>query len=184
MTIEELRIKRIAEAILPFLENESSILDIGCGNGDLGYFLKKNRKISYHGVDILEINSKNNNFITKSDMPYPFDDKSFDIVILILTLHHFSHPESGLLEAIRLSRKKILLLEDVPRSSLEKNLMKFVDYIGNRFVSKDIPLPFNFYNDHKWKSIFLKYNLRLNNTVNVYPLPFPRLNHYLYEVLL
>lgn len=182
--MKNLRIKRIGTAILNFLDTDTSILDIGCGNGDLGTFLNKQIKIAYHGVDIIDFKVDNSITFTKSTLPYPFKDKSFNTVLLILTLHHFEKPEEGLKEAIRLAKNKILLLEDVPRNKIERKMMEFVDYVGNRMVSKEIPVPFNFYDDQKWKELFKKYNLKLNSRVNVYPLPFPRLNHFLYEVLL
>mgnify|MGYP001582951226 CR=1 FL=1 len=185
MSLEELRIKRIGESLLPYLGNCSELLDIGCGNARLGIYLTEKLDIKYHGVDIVEQKLADNHILfTKSDLPYPFADKSFDVVLLILTLHHFEVPEAGFAEAIRLAKKKILLLEDVPRNQLEMLCMKIVDFTGNRLVSKDIPLPYNFYNDKKWKEIFKNNNLKLNDRSNVFPLPFPRLNHYLYEVLL
>lgn len=181
--LTQLRIKRIGNSVLPFLQEHDSLLDIGCGNGDLGQFIKTHQRISYHGVDLLNLSSsmpdKDFSF-TVSDMPYPFEDKSFDAVMAILVLHHFTSPEAGLLEAIRLSKSRILLLEDVPRHSFERQLMKGVDYIGNRLVSSDIPLPFNFLNDNQWQQLFEKYNLKLLDKLTVYPLPFPRLNHFLY----
>lgn len=183
MNLEELRIKRIGDSILSHLKEKSSILDIGCGNGKLGTYLSKKTNIYYHGVDIVKNKNPNNIIFTQSSFPYPFANKSFDTVIIILTLHHFDNPELGLEEAIRLSKNNILLLEDVPRNNIERKLMKVIDFVGNKWVSKEISIPFNFYSDEKWQSVFKKYNLTLKSKKNVFPLPFPRLNHYLYELL-
>jgi len=181
LSLKDLRIKRIGDSFINILEPNQNILDIGCGDGSLGKYIESMIDINYYGVDVVVQNTKNDKIFT-SNIPYPFKDKFFDIVILILTLHHFESPEKGFNEAIRLAKKKIVLLEDVPRNSLERNCMKIVDYVGNKIVSDDIPLPFNFYDDKKWKEIFNKNNLKLVNRKNVYPLPFPRLNHYLYEI--
>lgn len=184
MSLEKIRIERIGNSLLPLLNENVSILDIGCGNGALGDYLSSKKKFSYYGVDlVLHNNQKLDNFI-KSSFPYPFKDKSFDTVLVILTLHHFENPEVGLKEAIRLSNNKILILEDVPRNFFEKQCMKIVDFLGNRWVSKEIPLPFSFYSDDEWKYLFLKHDLKLKNKINVFPLPFPRLNHFLYEVFI
>ncbi|MEK7433753.1 MAG: methyltransferase domain-containing protein [Cyanobacteriota bacterium] len=184
MNLEKLRIRRIGDSFSSLLKDNSSILDIGCGNGNLGEYLILNKNIFYHGVDIIKNKNLSNITFTKSSFPYPFEDKSFDTVIIILTLHHFDNPENGLKEAVRLAKNNILLLEDVPRNNLERNLMKLIDFIGNKWVSKDIPIPFNFYSDEIWQSLFIKYKLKLKSRKKVFPLPFPRLNHYLYELIL
>ena len=184
MSLEKLRIKRIGDSLVPLLSEAVKVIDIGCGNGELGNYLKDILNIDYYGVDLIAFPSNQNINLVCGDIPYPFADKSFDISLLILTLHHFKDPEAGFAEAIRLTKSKILLLEDVPRNYLERMAMKLVDYLGNRWVSKEIPLPFNFYDDQTWKRIFEKNKLHLKSRINVYPLPFPRLNHYLYEVCL
>ena len=178
-----LRIKRIGKSLLPFIENGSSILDIGSGPCELGSFLTSKGDFSYHGVDIIDYKVSKGMDFTKSGMPYPFKDKSFDIVLVVLTLHHMDDPEKGLKEAKRLARKKILILEDVPRNLAERFFMKVVDFIGSKFMHKGMPLPYNFLYDSEWNALFNKYDLKLNSSSKVYPLPFPRLNHFLYEVI-
>ncbi|MFT7560691.1 MAG: SAM-dependent methyltransferase [Flavobacteriales bacterium] len=173
------RIQRIADALLPHIDNKARLLDIGCGNAQLGRALCERKEIDYLGVDLVPQGDSGMSVI-QSDIPYPFNDASFDTVIVILTLHHLEEPLKGLKEAARLSAKKLILLEDVPRNFIERLAMMAVDYISNKVVSIKIPVPFNFLTDTQWKKAFSDLDLNLVSQKKVYPLPFPRLHHPLY----
>ena len=69
---------RIANAISG--DEESDLLDVGCGPATLQYFLDKN--IHYYGIDIA-INNPAPNLIEADlvNSPINFDGKSFDIVV-------------------------------------------------------------------------------------------------------
>jgi hypothetical protein len=88
--------------------------------------------------------------------------------------------EAGLAERVRLSSDRILLLGDVPRIGLERQAIKAVDWLVNRWVSKHIPVPFSYLDDGPWKALFRWFDLVVEAQSKVFPLPFPRLNHPLY----
>lgn len=176
-----LRISRIGRNITPLLRLRSRVLDIGCGNGELSTVLKA-QDVTYEGVDLLGSN-RTDVRVTKSDVPYPFADKSFDHVLLLFVLHHTQDQNAVLREAKRLARHSIVIIEDVPRNRLERWCMIIVDAIGNRMISSRIPLPFNFRENDAWLDIFRTHGLQLRSQSHVFPLPFPRLNHICYEVI-
>lgn len=173
--------RRIASELIPLLKGVKSVIDIGCGNGDLAKFIEQ-EGIKYHGVDVVDSPLSSRKF-KKSNIPYPFKDKSFDAALLIFTLHHMTDPEEGLKEAKRIAAKRILILEDVPRNEVERWCVKAIDFFGNKFVSSEIPLPYTFRDDSSWKRTFQRHGLRLKSVKTVHPLAFPRLNHQLYELV-
>jgi len=82
------------EALAEKIKDDSSILDVGCGNGRLLEVLE-NKKINYLGVD----NSEELIVLAKKNYPnYDFKvmdilnlesiDKKFDLVISVAVLHH------------------------------------------------------------------------------------------------
>lgn len=92
-----------AEFAIKFFSKNGKILDLGAGQGqDSRYFAEKGFEITSTDIsDIaLEINkSKNQNNqikIEKLDLtkPFPFEDKSFDVVYAHLSLHYFTKEET------------------------------------------------------------------------------------------
>lgn len=86
---------------LPYLRDNSSILDVGCGNGRLLDFFHANHcAISYTGVDVatpfLQIAQETHpdfHFVHGSlPGPLPFPDQSFDISFAIAVFHHIPKP--------------------------------------------------------------------------------------------
>lgn len=91
--------------LLPHLEGQSlKVLDLGCGNGRFGEFLKEHKKINYWGVDdskdLLKVAKKKHpksNFLKVnlnenwSNIP-----NDFDLVALMAVLHHIPGRENRL----------------------------------------------------------------------------------------
>lgn len=110
--------KLIATYQLPI---NARILDVGCGKGFLPFELKKllpNAEIT--GFDISEYaiaNAKEeireNLFVHKAQEPYPFENKSFDLVISLTTLHNLQVFElkTALQEIERVGINKYLTVE-------------------------------------------------------------------------
>jgi len=110
------------------------ILDIGCGLGFYTDYLSKQGHDSW-GVDFVTdfINqakkSRQGNFVLGKAEQLPFEDNSFDTVILFDILEH-GDDKVFLSEAKRVSRKRVLLI--VPRqvdSVLEKSGVIFRHYL-------------------------------------------------------
>ena len=108
--------KEILEAVNP--KEGASILDLGCGTGNLsapiGY--------GYIGIDL------NNNFLEKARRKYPhktfiemdvkelnFKNDSFDKVMMMNLLHHFNDEECTIIleEAARVSKGKVIIEDAV-----------------------------------------------------------------------
>jgi ubiquinone/menaquinone biosynthesis C-methylase UbiE len=91
--------------LLPYVKGCPFILDVGCGTGRAYRFLKINKAIfRYQGVDISEeqVREAKKEFpeisCTVADMTaLPFDNASFDIVLMIASFHHLPDRESRLL---------------------------------------------------------------------------------------
>ena len=48
----------------------------------------------------------------------------------------------------------LIVLEDVYQNAFELSLLKLLDYHGNRVISEDMSLPFNFRTEMEWKGVF------------------------------
>jgi ubiquinone/menaquinone biosynthesis C-methylase UbiE len=103
------------------LKDGCSILDVGCGKAFLLYELKQllpNAKISgfdisKHGIADAKVEIKENLFIHKAEENYPFEDREFDLVISLGTLHNLKiyDLKKALGEIERVGKNKFVMVE-------------------------------------------------------------------------
>ena len=104
--------------IISDLINENShVLDVGCGDGILMQYLIKEKKVNIRGIEISK--TKVQNCIAKGltiiegnaeeDLKQ-FPDKSFDYVILSQTLQAFLNPEKVINELLRIGKQAIVTI--------------------------------------------------------------------------
>ena len=107
--------KQEFKIISNFIDKNTRVLDVGCGDGTLMEFLKNNKKIDIRGIEI----SKNNVqkcfakglTVIEGDAEkdlVQFPDGSFDFVILSQTLQAFLSPETVIKELLRVGKKAIV----------------------------------------------------------------------------
>jgi methionine biosynthesis protein MetW len=103
------------QAILDFVKPSSSVLDLGCGSGDLLSLLVKEKQVKAQGIEIddkaiFECVAKGLN-VFHDDIDTglsEYSDKSFDFVILNQSLQQVKKPEEVLRESRRVGRKVIV----------------------------------------------------------------------------
>ena len=109
--------KQEFKIIANLIDKKTRVLDVGCGDGTLMEFLKKNRQIDIRGIEISKINiqkciGKGLTVIegdAEKDLSQ-FPDGSFDFVILSQTLQAFLNPEKVISELLRVGKKAIVTI--------------------------------------------------------------------------
>ena len=101
--------------ILDLIKPQSSVLDLGCGNGDLLYLLIKQKKARVQGIEIDEqaiykcVAKGLNVFHGDVDSGLAeFNDKSFDYVVLNQSMQQILHVDKVLADALRVGKKVIV----------------------------------------------------------------------------
>lgn len=99
-----------------WIESNSSVLDIGCGDGHFGEMLVKNKRVNYTGGDIsntaLEIargRGLNVVYLDATKDLGRFGDKSFDYVVMSEFIEHIPNSEDILNTVGRIARKGVLI---------------------------------------------------------------------------
>ncbi|OHD10054.1 MAG: methionine biosynthesis protein MetW [Spirochaetes bacterium GWD1_27_9] len=137
---------KLKETIHEVISNEipqnSKVLDLGCGSGELLEYLIKDKNIIGHGLDINDYAIIN--CIEKGipviqwdldNLPLDFPDKSYDITILNQTITQVINSKKMILEMLRVGKEGILGFSNF--GSLEI-MLKFV-FTGRMPITREIP---------------------------------------------
>ena len=109
--------KKEFKVISELVENNSRVLDVGCGDGDLMKYLNENKTQDIRGLEISK--ERVQNCLSKgltviegnaeNDLKQ-FPKNSFDIVILSQTLQAFLYPEKVINELLKVGSKAIVTI--------------------------------------------------------------------------
>jgi methionine biosynthesis protein MetW len=102
------------QVIVELIPPGSSVLDLGCGNGDLLYMLIKEKNVRGQGIEIDEqaiykCVAKGLNVFHDDIDPglSDYEDHSFDYIVLNQSLQQVHHLETVLMDALRVGKKVI-----------------------------------------------------------------------------
>lgn len=128
-------------AIAGWIKLESSVLDLGCGDGTLLRYLKETRHIRGYGVEIdddsVHACVRNGVNVVQSDLERGlsgFEDNSFDYVVLSQTLQAMRNSEIIMREMLRVGREGIVTF---PNFAYWRNRLQVLK--GHMPVSENLP---------------------------------------------
>ena len=109
--------KKEFKIISELIENNTRVLDVGCGDGTLMKYLKDEKNVDTRGLEISKNNvqnctSKGLSVIegnAEKDL-HQFPNISFDYVILSQTLQAFYNPEKVIDELLRVANKAVVTI--------------------------------------------------------------------------
>lgn len=153
--------KRKFDTIYRYIDGDY-ILDLGAGNGKLAETIKKELNKNITLVDVTDFNKTNIPLILYDGKNLPIIRDYFDTSLLIVVLHHCIDSLSVLKEAIRVTKKRIIIIEAIYSSNEEKEVNKFFYWFSNRILLKrKIEVPFNYKSSEEWTTIFKQFNLSI-----------------------
>lgn len=103
-----------------FIPPSAKVLDIGGGWGFYVDPLRRARQCEVTVLDVVEPGFRKAPVVTYGGEKIPFPDRSFDVSLLITVLHHVPVPEKVLAEAKRVTRRCVIVVEDLYRHFLGK----------------------------------------------------------------
>ena len=137
--------KKEFRIIADLVEQNSRVLDVGCGDGELMSFILNNISNDIRGIEISKTNvqkciSKGLTVIegdAEKDL-FQFPDSSFEFVVLSQTLQAFLNPEKVLDELLRVGKKAIVTIPNFGHWKVRLNLL----FKGTMPITETLP--------HKW----------------------------------
>ena len=118
------------EVIKNWIDKESQVLDLGCGDGNILNILTKELGVTALGV---EINQENLNECINLGLNViqqnideglsNFSNKSFDVVIMSQTIQVLKEPKQALLEVTRIGKESIVTIPNFGHWATRLNLL-------------------------------------------------------------
>ena len=175
-----LRENEVVRKLAPWIDPGHTFLDVGSGTGLVARRLASLTGAAATACDV-------NEFGNRIDLPYlrqtdalrvPADDRSFDVVVMCFVLHHIPSFEDQLVvaaEAMRVARRRVLIMEDTPFHKVDLVFNKAWDWLLNQ--RHGIPIPFTFRTREAWTEVFSRDGFRVGHTESYRP-KWPTLGMY------
>jgi methionine biosynthesis protein MetW len=145
------------QIIASWIEKGSKVLDLGCGEGDLLYFLKQNKGVKCTGIERKE--SRVARCIEKglsvlqgdiNEEVFDFPDNTFDYVVLSQTLQQVYEPSELIKSLLRIGKKGIVSFPNFSYWRVRLQLL----LTGYAPITRQ--LPYEWYNTPNIRVITLK----------------------------
>lgn len=159
-SVWKLDAQRKYDWLAPFLDPSDKLLEIGSGPGStVDIFQEAGHTIT--PLDITDTSFKTAlRPVLYDGERLPFDDNSFDVALLLTTLHHTSDPEKIIREAKRVAIR-VIIIEDIYTSPLQRRLTKIADSITNlEFWGH----PHSNHDDREWCDMFKALGFSIHHT--------------------
>lgn len=158
------RIWVLSHALAKSISGRGTVLDIGCGDGQLAKALMELRPdLKVEGVDVVARPKTLIPVAQYDGVTLPFADKSFDYVTIVDVLHHTDDPTVVLSEASRVARHGVVIKDHLREGMLAQVTLAFMDWCGN--IGDGVPLPYNFLSRTEWQGAFFKAKLEALQTI-------------------
>jgi SAM-dependent methyltransferase len=149
-----------AADVLPFVLGPR-VLDLGAGEGWVTSILA-GHGFTPVGADVGSFARAPVPYVVYDGWRLPFGDAAFETTLLLLTLHHCEKPEAVLDEAVRVTRRRLVVTESVVRNRLDRAWLDLLDGRFNRLRHGGrMPPALDFRGSEEWERLFASRDLAL-----------------------
>lgn len=147
---------RLAERLDACIGNDTTVLNVGAGTGSYEPGRSGVFAAEPSAVMLSQRNASAAPAVRAVAEALPFEDRAFDVVLAILTLHHWSDQRRGLEECARVARDRVVILTWDPRAegfwlvrdyfpeilAIDRRIFPSMELLSAVFGSIDVqPLP-------------------------------------------
>jgi len=171
------RLVHLLNALLPHLRAGDRVLDVGCGFGGLGRALMDDKRcpadVVVTGLERYPREGAMIDITGYDGVKAPFDDNSFDMVIVADVLHHEEQPDHLLAECARLSRRYVVIKDHQRQGLLAQARISLIDWAAN--APYGVKCLYRYPTTQGWRESHAKHNLAIVEEragMTLYPQPY------------
>ena len=159
------RVRVLAGHLATVVPAGADLLDVGCGDGQVAQLLHEQRPdVHIAGVDVLARAQTAFPVALFDGRTLPAADGTKDAVMFVDVLHHTADPTILLREAVRVSRRWIILKDHCRDGWGAEATLRFMDRVGN--ARYGVALPYNYWAEPQWQAAWEAMNLRPVRTIH------------------
>jgi SAM-dependent methyltransferase len=168
------RLRELVRCISPHLERDDRILDVGCGVGTLAKALidapNAPQGLVAEGLERVVRGGEPITVHAYDGGTMPFEDDTFDIVIVADVLHHEPNPDQLIAECARVSRRLVIIKDHQVQGVAAQQRISFMDWAAN--APYGVPCLYRYNTPSGWTDALTKHHLdpvERFDTMKLYP---------------
>lgn len=172
--VYEHRLDVLSDLITAQLRENDRVLDIGCGGGMLGHRILHRGAcpagVVVEGIEKFQRGGEPINVTAYDGDKMPFEDGSFDVVILADVLHHEEEELALLQDALRVTRRAVIIKDHKPDGIFARPRICFLDWAANNPYG--VKCLYRYHTRPEWDGIYKKLGLQVvaeEQTIDLYP---------------
>lgn len=172
--VYESRLRVLTGAILPHLQPGDSVLDVGCGNGQLGAALRDHAEapadLDVRGLERVQRGGEAIPVTAYDGHTIPLDDDAVDVVILADVLHHETDEDRLLSECLRVTRRLLIIKDHKPDGLLAQQRIALIDWAAN--APYGVPCLYRYHTLAEWRQLAADHGVTLaaeQTAIDLYP---------------
>ncbi|MCL4221361.1 MAG: methyltransferase domain-containing protein [Phycisphaerales bacterium] len=172
--VYESRLRELVRRIIPHLQAEDRVLDVGCGNGTLGKALMDSpgcpQGVRVEGLERVVRGREPIPVHAYDGKTMPFHAAAYDVVIVADVLHHEEQPDRLIAECARVSRRLVVIKDHQIKGLLAQQRVSFMDWAAN--APYGVPCLYRYLTPQEWSATLARHDLRVVerlDRMNLYP---------------
>ncbi len=163
----------LATLLAELVPRDARLLDVGCGDGSIAALLAEQRPdLEIRGLDVFVRPEARIPVERYDGVELPYEADSFDAVVYVDVLHHTPDPAAQLREAMRVSRRHLVIKDHTLSGILAHSRLRLMDRVGN--PPRGFDFPDNYWPERRWRETFEALGLGVEvwrSSLGLYPAP-------------